>query len=153
MYLMNVLFERGHSRNVFMRLKNAKTAEKASILKEEIQPVVADVMDDDEAGKMADKIIRLPEPPSGILLTGRDFLSALQIFFLVFLCTLPVALPFGLVGEAATGLRLSNGIALLMLFIGGYQLARFSGFSRFITGFVYMLIGVVLVAITIALGG
>lgn len=46
------------------------------------------------------------------------------IFFLVFLATLPVALPFAFIPEAHRALRVSNGIALLMLFLGGYYLGR-----------------------------
>ena len=72
---------------------------------------------------------------------------------LVFLCTLPVSLPFGIFSEPAFALRVSNGVALVMLFFGGYKVAIHAGFKPFITGIVYMLIGVVLVGITIALGG
>jgi hypothetical protein len=72
---------------------------------------------------------------------------------LVFLCTFPVALPFALFEEVPFALRASNGIALLMLFIGGWLVAAYAGFRRIGTAAIYTLIGVLLVAMTMALGG
>jgi VIT1/CCC1 family predicted Fe2+/Mn2+ transporter len=77
----------------------------------------------------------------------------LQIFLLVFLCTLPVSLPFVFIKEVSLAIRASNGIALLLLFIGGYILAGYAGFNRFVTAVIYVVIGVILVTLTMALGG
>jgi hypothetical protein len=71
----------------------------------------------------------------------------------VFLCTFPVALPFALFEEVSFALRASNGVALLMLFVGGWLMAGYAGFRRLWTAIVYALIGVLLVAMTMALGG
>jgi VIT1/CCC1 family predicted Fe2+/Mn2+ transporter len=62
-------------------------------------------------------------------------------------------LPFLFIEEVALALRVSNGVALLLLFIGGFILAGYAGFRRLITATLYMIIGVLLVALTIALGG
>ena len=154
MYLMNLLFERGHLRNVLLKLRNTNPGpESVKILKEEMQPLIVELLDDEQLGGLEQKIRLIPEPPVRILLSGRDFYAAFRIFLLVFLCTLPVALPFAFIKEPALALRISNGVALAMLFLGGYNLAIHSGFRRAITAFVYMLIGVVLVFITMALGG
>ena len=80
-------------------------------------------------------------------------MAGLEIFFLVFLCTLPVALPFAFFQEVEFAMRASNGVALMILFIGGYILAGYAGFRRFTTAVIYVLIGVLLVALTMALGG
>jgi VIT1/CCC1 family predicted Fe2+/Mn2+ transporter len=82
-----------------------------------------------------------------------DLRAGLQIFFLVFLCTLPVALPFAFLQNAELAMKTSNAVALSLLFIGGYLLAGYAGFSRPITALTYCLIGVLLVALTMALGG
>jgi len=71
----------------------------------------------------------------------------------VFLCTFPVALPFALFEDVPFALRASNGVALLMLFVGGWLVASYAGFRRIGTAFVYALIGVLLVVMTMALGG
>lgn len=84
---------------------------------------------------------------------GTDLWAGVQIFMLVFLCTFPVAIPFGIFDNLEIAMRASNGVALLLLFIGGYVLAKYAGFRPGLTAIVYTLIGVALVAITMALGG
>jgi len=71
----------------------------------------------------------------------------------VFLATLPVALPFVFIHEAHRALRVSHGIALLMLFLGGYYLGQHGGRHPWLTGLGTLAIGVVLVWATIQLGG
>lgn len=155
MYLMNVIFDRGYSRRVLIKIKNAASgSDSLRIIREEFQPIVTELLDDEQMSLLEKKIRELPEaPPVHMLLTGRDLNAAFRIFLLVFLCTLPVSLPFGIFEDPALALRVSNGVALVMLFAGGYNLAIHAGFRPFITGLVYMLIGVVLVAVTMALGG
>jgi hypothetical protein len=58
---------------------------------------------------------------------GGGLADGVAVFLLVFLATLPVALPFAFMHEAHRALRLSNGIALAMLFLGGYYLGGHAG--------------------------
>jgi len=102
---------------------------------------------------MVERLKNIPEPSGKNLLTGKDLVTGLQIFLLVFLCTLPVALPFAFFQEVGIAVRASNGVALVLLFIGGYTLAGYAGFRRFTTAVIYVIIGVLLVALTMALGG
>lgn len=154
MYLMNVLAERGHGVVMFKKILATKSPEAVrEILRGEMQPVIAALLTDNELDKIGEKLKKLPVPTHGSLITGRDIVSAIQIFLLVFLCTFPVALPFAVFNDVALALRVSNGVALLMLFVGGWLMASYAGFRRFGTAVVYALIGVLLVAITMALGG
>ncbi len=154
MYLMNVLVERGHAIKVLKKLKQNKDPDSmTNILKEELQPLVSELLTQEEMKNLALRIKTLPTPTSKNLITGKDLLAFLQIFALVFFCTLPVAIPFALFSEVGLALRFSNGVALVLLFIGGLVLARYAGFRPFVTGLVYTLIGVGLVFITMALGG
>ena len=95
---------------------------------------------------------RLSEPTISSL-TLADFRTAFGVFLMVFLATLPVALPFAFVSEAHRALRVSNGIALLMLFLGGYYLGRHAEAHPLRTGVLTLGAGVLLVWATIALGG
>jgi hypothetical protein len=154
MYLMNVVLERGHSVTVIKRIMNSESPEASRmILKEEIQPLVSALLKDEELDQLSERLKKVPAPSNKHLLTGTDLFAGFQIFFLVFLCTLPVALPFAFFQEVGFALRASNGVALLLLFIGGYLLAVYAGFKRFLTAGIYVIIGVLLVALTIALGG
>jgi len=154
MYLMNVLLERGHAVTVLKKIIRSESSENARhILKEEIQPILSALMTNVELDQLSDRLKKLPEPSKKHLLTLTDLIAGVQIFFLVFLCTLPVALPFAFFDKIALAMRASNGVALLLLFTGGYLLAGYAGFRRIPTALIYMVIGVLLVALTMALGG
>ena len=86
-------------------------------------------------------------------ITGRDVKGAIGVFLLVFLSTIPVTLPFIFVQEAHRALRLSNAVALVMLFICGYLLGNHAGGRRWAGALLLLTVGVILVWATIALGG
>jgi VIT1/CCC1 family predicted Fe2+/Mn2+ transporter len=91
--------------------------------------------------------------PAKAPLTREDWLGALGVFLLVFLSTFPVVIPFLVFRDAQIAIRVSNAIALAMLFATGYRLGLHGGYHPWRTGLSIMLLGVVLVAIAIALGG
>ncbi len=62
-------------------------------------------------------------------------------------------IPFLVMHDAIRALRISNAIAIGLLFYGGYEYAKYSGFRPWRTGLIMVAIGVALVALTIALGG
>jgi VIT1/CCC1 family predicted Fe2+/Mn2+ transporter len=93
------------------------------------------------------------EPPPRPRFTKTDWLSALAIFLLVFLSTFPVVLPFVIFAHVPLAIRMSNLVAIVMLFFVGYVYARHGGLSPWRTGGSMVLLGLALVAITVALGG
>jgi hypothetical protein len=154
MYLMNVAIERGHSITVIKKIQDAKNEDEAGkILKDEIQPGIAGLMSEKELNELSMRLKKLPQPSKKNIITGTDLWAGVQIFLLVFLCTFPVAIPFGIFDNLEVAMRASNVVALLLLFIGGFLLAKYAGFRPGLTAIVYTLIGVALVAITMALGG
>jgi hypothetical protein len=154
MYLMNVAIERGHALTIIKQIHESKDVNDAGrILKDEIQPGISALMTTQELNELSGRLKKLPVPAKSNLITGIDLWAAVQIFMLVFLCTFPVAIPFGLIDELSVAMRASNGVALALLFIGGFMLAGYAGFRRVVTAILYTLIGVSLVAITMALGG
>jgi VIT1/CCC1 family predicted Fe2+/Mn2+ transporter len=86
-------------------------------------------------------------------MTTRDVVAAVGVFLLVFLSTFPVVIPFLIVSNPVTALRASNAVALVMLFITGWSLGTYAGRPGWRAGLGVMAIGLVLVVITIALGG
>lgn len=154
MYLMNIAIERGHAIMVIKKIHATKdTGEAGRILQNEIQPGIAGLMKKEELSELANRLKKLPEPSKKHLIVITDLFAGLQIFLLVFLCTFPVAIPFAILDDLALAMRASNGVALLLLFIGGFLLAGYAGFRRGVTAVLYTLIGVLLVALTMALGG
>jgi len=62
-------------------------------------------------------------------------------------------MPFALIDNAIRALRVSNAIAVAMLFITGYAFGRLSGHRPLAMGAAMVVLGGTMVAITIALGG
>ncbi|HQQ95158.1 MAG TPA: VIT1/CCC1 transporter family protein [Bacteroidia bacterium] len=154
MYTMNVLFERGRSFNILRKLKpNEPAQSQRELVKAEIQPLVSALLTEEELKQLTQRILELPKPDKKQMLVWQDLYSAFQIFLLVVLCTIPVSIPFVLLSDPMFALRVSNGMALLLLFIGGIILSRYAGFRPIVGGLAYMLIGVLLVFLTMALGG
>lgn len=71
----------------------------------------------------------------------------------LFLATLPVVIPFVFMKDVTLALRLSNAIAMFLLYVTGHLLGRYSGGRPWLTGLSMVLVGFALVAATIALGG
>ena len=154
MYLMNVAIERGHTIRVVKKIHASTNPDEAGeILKDEMQPAIANLMTREELNELSRRLKELPEPSKKQVITAHDLWAGIQIFLLVFLCTFPVALPFAFFHELPVAMRVSNGVAIIMLFIGGFTLAGHAGFNRFATAIIYVFIGVLLVALTMALGG
>ena len=71
----------------------------------------------------------------------------------VFLSTLPVVLPFLFVSRAGHALRVSNLVAIGLLFLAGYVFGRNIGHNAWRLGIVMVLIGCFLAGVAISLGG
>ncbi|WP_198781035.1 hypothetical protein [Shewanella putrefaciens] len=83
----------------------------------------------------------------------QDLISAVCVFALVVLATFPIVIPFIFIPEAVLALRISNWVAVALLFICGVVLGRHAGGNWFIYGTSFAIIGAVLVNAIIALGG
>jgi VIT1/CCC1 family predicted Fe2+/Mn2+ transporter len=64
-----------------------------------------------------------------------------------------VAVPFIFVRDTMQAMRLSNLVAIVMLFGTGFAFGRCVGRSPWVFGVAMVILGAVLVAITMALGG
>ena len=76
------------------------------------------------------RLKQLPEPPEQARLGKDDWLGAIGVFLLVFLCTFPVVIPFIFMSNAGPALRVSNAIAVVMLFVTGYLFGQMTGRHR-----------------------
>ena len=154
MYLMDEVIGRARSFSQIKRIMKSDTiAGSRETIRENISPLLTNLMSDEEVDQLGKKIRELPEPSVKKTLVLKDFLIGGQIFILVFLSTLPVALPFLFINDVSSAMRISNGVAVVLLFAGGFALARYSGLRPVLTALIYTAIGVLLVGITMALGG
>jgi VIT family len=123
------------------------------IIADALPPVVASVLSTLELESMRQKLNNLADLPSGPRLRVNDWLGALGVFLIVVSATLPVIIPFALIEDARRALRVSNGIAIGMLFVTGYMFGRFAGHRPLWMAAAMVILGGAMVAITISLGG
>ena len=115
--------------------------------------VIANVLKPEEMESIRQRVLQLPEPKISKKQIWKDYKIAVGIFFLVLLSTLPVAAPFMFIEDVQTALRISNAIAILMMFFCGWGLGKYAGRNRFLMGVTMSILGIILVLVTIALGG
>jgi len=154
LYLMGILAERGRALMTFQAVRRENDAQRAQRIIADAMPApLASILDTSELKSIHERLKKLPEPPPRARLHKRDWLGALGVFLLVFLSTFPVVIPFLIMQRAVPALRVSNAIAIAMLFLAGYAYGRITGRNPWLVGVGMVTLGCVLVAITIALGG
>jgi hypothetical protein len=154
MYLMACLSEKGQSLRTLRAVQKARDPEQGQrVIADALPAVVASVLQPAELEKMRQHLKQLPAPPRHPRLRKDDWRGAGGVFLLVFLSTFPVVMPFIFMSDPARALRMSNLIAIGLLFLTGYFFGRCADLLPWRTGAVMVLVGMAMVAITIALGG
>ncbi len=133
--------------------KSADPAESHRILAGALPPPLASILPEPRFDVLRQNLIQLPEPPVHPRLAKNDWLAAAGVFLLVFLSTFPVVVPFIFIHETRLALRVSNAVAIAMLFMAGYAFGRHSGFRPVRMGLAMVIIGTAMVGITIVFGG
>jgi hypothetical protein len=154
LYLMGCLAAQGSGIRAWRALKKAPNPEAAhQVIADVLPPLVAATLSTTELEAMRLKLEQLPEPPRRPRLHKDEWLGALMVFLWVFVTTFPVAIPFIFMQDVALAMRVSNSIAIVMLFLTGYAFGRCSEYHPWLSGIAMVVLGGVLVAATIALGG
>jgi hypothetical protein len=154
MYLMARLHERRRKNMLLRAVCDAPDADAVRrVIADALPPLAAAALSPEQLESVRQRLRAIPQPGGRFHLTAADGRGALAVFLLVFLTTFPVAIPFMLIGDARLALRLSNAVAILMLFLCGYAFGRHAGMRPWATGVAMVAVGLVLVALTISLGG
>lgn len=154
LYLMDCLSERGRDIRALRAARNAATSEEAHrVIADALPPMVAATLGPAEYEMVRQKLRMGDEPPSRPWLSKADWLGGLAVFLWVFVVTFPVSIPFIFLQDVARAMRLSNGIAVGLLVIMGYAYGRITNYHPWLTSLAMVVLGVALVAATIALGG
>ena len=154
MYLMNSLAARGRELDALRAMRAAKDLIEAQrMLATELPERFAALLHPGELEPLLRRIRALPEPSARPQLTGDDWLGAFGIFALVFFSTLPVVLPFLFLSGSELALRISNLVAIGLLFLTGYIFGWHTGHNPWRLGIVMVLIGCLLTGVAISLGG
>jgi hypothetical protein len=154
LYLMGCLAEKGRGLLVFRSVRNATDSKEAQrLIADSLPPVISSILQPTELETMSLRLRELPEPRDHARLSRRDWLGAAGVFLLVFLSTFPVVIPFLFMHNAGPALHTSNVIAIVMLFWTGYVFGRIAGHHPWLVGVSMVALGLILVGLTMALGG
>ncbi|HTY86088.1 MAG TPA: VIT1/CCC1 transporter family protein [Candidatus Acidoferrum sp.] len=154
LYLMGCLADSSQRLRTLRALRGAEDAAAArQIIAGALPPMVAEVLQPAEYEAIRQRLNQLPEPPEQMRLRKQDYLGGLAVFLLVFLSTFPVVIPFLLMQHPLPALRVSNAIAVGMLFLTGWAYGRCAGRRPWLSGVVMVVVGLALVGLTMALGG
>ena len=153
LYLMGRLVDRARHLLTYRAVRDARDAGTArQVIADALPSLLAEHLSAEQLDAMGQKLLQAQEPPTPRL-TGTDWLGALAICVTVFVSTFPVVIPFFFINDVHSALRVSNVVAIVMLFLCGYALGRCTGRRPLPMGLVMVAIGVGLSAIAILLGG
>ncbi len=153
-YLMGCLADKAHGRSIFLAVRRSGDVRQAQrLVAASLPTVVASVLQPAELQAIQQRLTVLPEPPQRARLSKGDWRGALAACFWVFLSTFPVVIPFIFMDSVAPAMRVSNAIAIILLFISGYLFGRMTGYRPWLVGVSMVFFGAVLVGMTIFLGG
>jgi VIT1/CCC1 family predicted Fe2+/Mn2+ transporter len=154
LYLMGCLAERSQGLRTLQAVRKASDPERAhQLIAGALPPLVASVLEPAEFEAIRLRLNQLPEPPKQARLRKMDYLGGLAVFLLVFLSTFPVVIPFLLMQQPLLALRVSNTVAVAMLFLTGWAYGCCTDRRPWVAGIVMVVVGLVLVGLTMALGG
>jgi len=154
MYLVATMTERGRNLTLLRQVRAAADPKEAhASIGEALPGRLGEAIGPAGLEEIRRRLAALPGAPTRVHLGRKDYAGAFGVFLLVVLSTFPVVVPFIFMSELAVAMRVSNAVALALLFIGGYQLGKYAGGNAWKTGLAMAAVGAVLVSIIMALGG
>jgi hypothetical protein len=154
MYLLTLTLERGRSLSIARAVRaSPDAAHGRRVIADALPEPLDELLGETALENAREKLIALPVLRERLRLGARDWRGALGVFLLVFLSTFPVVVPFLVFSPLSRAMRISNAVAIVMLYITGHRLGGFSGLGSVRMGLAMVAIGAAMVAVTIAMGG
>jgi VIT1/CCC1 family predicted Fe2+/Mn2+ transporter len=154
MFLVRTLADRGRLLTLVRAVQSSEDAQAGQrIIAESLSRPASELLSKAELEAVRGRVLAMTTLPGRPRLQRKDILAALAIFVIVVASTIPVVLPFLLIGDLGIAKHVSRIIALAMLFVGGLALGRYAGHSALRVGFMVAGLGTLLVVAINALGG
>ena len=156
MYVMSSMLERSRKARLLQSVQKAASEEDAlAMVGRELNPRLEPFTTLEERTRLypavLDRLVKVT--PEQTVVKKEDVCGAIVIFWLVFLSTIPAVVPFLVFRDRFVALRVSNLLLLTMLFLVGYRWARATPSNPWVIGSTLMVVGLLLVAVAMALGG
>ncbi|MBP7937009.1 MAG: VIT1/CCC1 transporter family protein [Phycisphaerae bacterium] len=156
MFMMGNMLDRARRARYLMAVQRAPDeAAGMAVVEQALDGTLASLMTEEERARVRRSVYTtaLRTPPERTGLHKEDLLGALASCLLVIVSTIPAAVPFLFISRTHVALRVSNALLVAMLFLTGYQWGKHANANRLGTGLAFLVAGLALVGITIALGG
>jgi VIT1/CCC1 family predicted Fe2+/Mn2+ transporter len=154
MYLVRTLADRGQRLKLTLTVQREQDrAVAVRALRDALPDKLESLVEDADLERIRARLAAVSTLPPRANFVLDDFVGALGIFLLVVLGTFPVALPFLVVKDLKMALVASRVLTLVILFIAGFALGRYTGAGAMKAGFAMVALGVLLTMAIIALGG
>ena len=156
MYVLTELFDRGRRARLIREVRSAPTDARAiELIAAELDERLEFLESAPDPGQLHRAILERVRSgtPVQARLHREDLLGGLAAGLVIVLATLPVVVPFVIVPDPTVAVRVSNAVALALLFLLGMSWGRAVGGRPLHVGLGLTAVGIVLVLITIALGG
>ena len=156
MYVLSAIFEQGRkARLVRDVLAAASDASALQLIGNEFDDRLESLLTADQRGQFYRSVLTAVrqaerEPPR---VRREDLLGGVAVAMIIVLATLPVVVPYLLIPNPNLAVRISNVVALTLLFLLGMRWGQLVGGRSLRIASGLTLLGVVLVLITIVLGG
>src|SRR5678810_846614 len=128
MFILTGMAEKGRGKTILNFIRKTKNPEKArEFIADALPSVIASVLKTETLEDMRTSLLNIPGSALNTRITIKDIKTASGIFLLVFLSTIPVAVPFTFIQAVQLALRISNLIAIVLMFTCGWLLAKYGG--------------------------
>jgi hypothetical protein len=156
MYVMNNITVRSLEMRLVHTIQDAPDKHAAlNLIRNEIETRLHSLLDPEESHALSRSIYnRIAEMKvEKVRVIREDLYGAIASFWLVFVSCLSAAVPFLIFSEPMVALRVSNALLVVLLYLVGRRWARYAGTNRLLTGLSMVAIGLLLVGVSILLGG
>jgi hypothetical protein len=158
MYVLSSMAERGQDLRLVRLVREAADPDQGvAVIAGQFDDSLSRIANEAERNQLYTGLFdRLKDAPlpSEAGFKREDLAGALGIFLVALGAALPVALPLLLFSDnPILAIRLSNGVACVMLFLMGYRWAKYAGGNPLRAGLFLVVIGLSMVIIAIPLGG
>jgi hypothetical protein len=154
-YVMNAMADRSRKGRLIRSILGVDDGQALALVRKSLDPTLASFASESDRDRLYQDVLGnlRKSPPGQTRVTPDDFCGAVAVFWLVFLSTLPAVLPFVLIQDRFTALRVSNILLLVSLFLVGYRWARVTQSNPWVVGSLLFVGGLGLVAVAMLLGG
>jgi VIT1/CCC1 family predicted Fe2+/Mn2+ transporter len=156
MYVLTELFERGRKARLARDVRNASTEEAAlRQIGSELEGPLMDLTSPEERLQLYRWVLAIVrrEELEAPRVHREDLLGGVAVALAIVLATFPIVVPYLVVSDPEVAVRMSNVIALTLLFLLGARWGQIVGGNRLRVASGLTLVGLVLVLVTILLGG